>query len=574
MLKFDIGPVFWCEWRRASRERWFYAGRTALVGALLAGLAAVSWAAPNRLELTHSGSIALARDWCYRIIVLTQISMLLLVAPAATAGAFSTEIARGHVFLMLVTGLTPREIVCGTLCARLLPVLSGVACVFPILVLASSLVGISLLDLVNVEVVTAGTAVLACTLALTLSIGARRLHETLMATYVILLGWVLALPVLFMIGLTSVGHFIPLWLSRSSRDVNPYYIVREPTSIAWPYAPHEPWVFFAVSIALALALALVASCRLRPSALAGTQASSSRGWFARLMRSSPFVSLDAYPVFWRECRLQQPSRWIGLLWRLYVLGAAFFSALAVWECATKGPRLTGWASLFNGFQAAVGLLLLSVIVPAALAEDRARGSLEVLLSTPIPTRSIVLSKWCAYYRAVPAMAILPTIVAMAHARATERWAGVVLLAALVLAQGTAVTSLGIALATWVPRVDRALILSATVMVIATVAWVPLSLVLFQGNSVGLGLASASPFLGVGLLTTSMAQANQAEWSLRVGWAAFWIVFYLSLGFSLLYAALASFDRCVGRTCGQSSTSEPAEIRSTRRRPLLQPFSLK
>src|SRR5262249_31915718 len=125
MLKLDIGPVFWCERRRASQDRWFYAARAALVGGLFAALAAVCWAASKNFDLTQSSSIGLTRDWCYRIVVLAQISMLLLVAPASTAGAFSTEIARGHVFLMLVTGLTPAEIVCGTLCARLLSVLSG-----------------------------------------------------------------------------------------------------------------------------------------------------------------------------------------------------------------------------------------------------------------------------------------------------------------------------------------------------------------------------------------------------------------------------------------------------------------
>ena len=560
MLKFDVGPVFWCEWRRASQDRWFYAARAALVGGLLAALAAVSWAASKSLDLTQSSSIGLARDWCYRIVVLTQISMLLLVAPASTAGAFSTEIARGHVLLMLVTGLSPAEIVCGTLCARLLPVLWGALCVFPVLVLCSRLVGISLLDLVHVEIVAVGTAVLGCTLALALSIGARRLHETLMATYVILLGWVLGLPILFMIGLTSVGRLIPVWLSRWSRDVNPYWIVRQPTSAAWPYAPHEPWIFFACSISLAIALAAIASLRLRPSALEVTRASTRVGWFARLS-IWPFVSLDALPVFWRECRLQQPSRWIGLLWRFYIVGAVFFSALSVWESATKAPRLTGWVGLFNGFQAAVGLLLLSATVPAALAEDRARGSLELLLSTPIPTRSIVLSKWCAYYRAVPTIAFLPALVAFAHDGARERWIGAVLVAARMLAQGAAVTSLGIALAVWVRRVDRALILSATVMVMVTVASVPLAVVLFQGTSLSQGLASASPFLGIGLLTTSMSRSGPAEWSSRVGWAASWILIYSALGFGLLWAALASFDRCVGRVGGRSRTARSLAIQS-------------
>ena len=128
------------------------------------------------------------------------------------------------------------------------------------------------------------------------------------------------------------------------------------------------------------------------------------------------------------------SRWIGLLWRSYVVGAVLFTSLAVWECTTKGPRPPVWAGLFNGFQAAVGLLLLSVVTPAALAEDRARGGLELLLSTPISTRSLVLSKWCAYYRAVPALAFLPAVVAIAHASARGRWLGTVLAAAMVLAK--------------------------------------------------------------------------------------------------------------------------------------------
>jgi hypothetical protein len=546
MPGFDVGPVFWCEWRRASRERWFYAGRCFVVGGLLAGLAAVCWSASYRLDLRQSSTISMAREWCFKIIVLTQLSMLLLVAPASTAGAFSTEIARGHVFLMLVTGLTPAEIVCGTLFARLLPVLSSVACVVPVLVLSSQLAGISLLDLAHLEIVTTGAAVLGCTLALTLSIGARRLHETLMATYVILLGWVLGYPVLFMIGLTSVGYLIPGWLTRWSQDINPYWLLKEPGPIGGRYAWHEPWIFLAGTVALSIGLVALATWRLRPSALAVAEVAPSRRWLSRLVRNRPLVNLDSHPVFWRECRLQQPSRWIGLLWQSYVVGAVLFTSLAVWECTIKGPKPPVWAGLFNGFQAAVGLLLLSVVTPAALAEDRARGSLELLLSTPISTRSLVLSKWCAYYRAVPALAFLPAVVAIAHAFARDRWVGVALAAGMVLAQGAAITSLGIALATWVPRVDRALILSATMSVIVTVAWAPLAFLFFQGNSLSLGLASASPLLGVALLTTSMVQASNAEWSVRAGWAAFWIITFSAAAIGLLWAALASFDRCVGR----------------------------
>jgi hypothetical protein len=268
--------------------------------------------------------------------------------------------------------------------------------------------------------------------------------------------------------------------------------------------------------------------------------------------------LDSHPVFWRECRLQQPSSWIGLLGWLYGAGAVLFSALAVGECAL-GVRRTTWAGPFNGFQAAVGLLLLSLVTPASLAEERARGSLELLLSTPLSSRSLVLGKWVAHYRVVPWLALLPGLVAVAHAVPSGRWIGVPLVIGTVLAQGAAVTSLGIALATWVPRLDRALTLSAAAAVFVTVAWIPLMLLLFPGRpDLTLGLASASPLLGVGLLTTEIGLGSTAEWPSRVSWALLWMVVFGCTAAGLLWAILATFDRSLGRI------TRPARLRHLNR----------
>jgi ABC-type transport system involved in multi-copper enzyme maturation permease subunit len=193
------------------------------------------------------------------------------------------------------------------------------------------------------------------------------------------------------------------------------------------------------------------------------------------------------------------------------------------------------------------MFLLSLITPISLVEERARGSLEVLLSTPLSTRSLVLGKWLAHYRTVLWLAFLPGLVAVAHAVPTGRWIGVLLVMGLVLAEGAAVTSLGIALATWVPRLDRALTLSAAAAVFVTVAWVFLVVLFFRDNAnLSLGLASASPLLGLGLLTTEIAQASSNIWPVRVGWALLWIVVYGGVALVLLGATLATFDRCLGR----------------------------
>ncbi len=224
-----------------------------------------------------------------------------------------------------------------------------------------------------------------------------------------------------------------------------------------------------------------------------------------------------------------------------------FTAVAVVETMHYGVRRTAWAGLFNGFQSAVGLLLLSLVSPAALPTS-GRG-VASSCCWPLPSRHAAWysASGGAYYRGVPALALLPTLVALGHAVPSGRWIGVPLVYATVLAQGAAITSLGMALATWFARVERALILSAAASILVTVAWIPFVAVVFRSSDVSLGLAAASPFLGIGILTNSILQSSVADWNTRVGWCQFWIVAYSVASVCLLVAALASFDRCMGRT---------------------------
>jgi ABC-type transport system involved in multi-copper enzyme maturation permease subunit len=540
----EFGPVFEWEGRRVTRQRWFYAARSMMVGALLLGLGAAWWVRVSRLEMSRANEMAKAGEWFFAVVAIGQVSMVLFAAPAATAGAFCNQLVRGHLGLMLISGVSPAEIIVGTLAARLLTVLSIVLSALPVLALGSHLGGIPPQALVRLEVVTLGCAVLGCALALVFSVEADRLHEALMATYVVLSGWVLGYPVLVAIQLTSMGQFIPAGWTAASLAINPYALVLQATMSPSSYHPADGWLFLGSTFGIAVMLAALACWRLSPATL-GTSGHARRWWFPRLSNLS-LVSLDAYPLFWRECRLRTPTRWLGLLWAVYVTGAILFTGLAVGAATESGVRLWAWTGPFNGFQSAVGLLLLSIVSPVALAEERSRGGLELLLATPISTRSLVLSKWCVCYRGILALALLPTVVALAHAVHSGRWAGVALVLATVLAQGAAITSLGIALATWFSRIERAIILSVAAFVLVTAAWVPLVLFLFGANDLSLGLAAASPMLGIALLTNSIRQATAMDWQTRAGWCLFWIVAYSVVSLSLLTATLASFDRCVGR----------------------------
>ena len=66
-------------------------------------------------------------------------------------------------------------------------------------------------------------------------------------------------------------------------------------------------------------------------------------------------------------------------------------------------------AVINGVQVAAGLLLLSVSAATSLAEERQRGSLDVLLATPLSTRSIVWGKWWGAFRGVPPLLVLPVL---------------------------------------------------------------------------------------------------------------------------------------------------------------------
>ena len=123
-----------------------------------------------------------------------QVSLVMLVAPAATAGTICMDRARGTLTHMLMTDLSDVEIVLGKLGARLAPILAIIVCSVPVAALTALLGGIDFGAIAGLFVISVSLAVLACTLAITISIWATKTHEVLMAVYMIEGLWLLALP--------------------------------------------------------------------------------------------------------------------------------------------------------------------------------------------------------------------------------------------------------------------------------------------------------------------------------------------------------------------------------------------
>ena len=99
------------------------------------------------------------------------------------------------------------------------------------------------------------------------------------------------------------------------------------------------------------------------------------------------------------------------------------------------------------FQVTLGLLLLSVSAATSLAEERVRGSLDVLLTTPLSTRSILIGKWLGTFRQSARVLVWPAILAGLLVAGSGRLFHYLLLLGLILAYSAGIASLGLALAT-------------------------------------------------------------------------------------------------------------------------------
>ena len=183
----------------------------------------------------------------------------------------------------------------------------------------------------------------------------------------------------------------------------------------------------------------------------------------------------------------------------------------------------------------------------SLAEERARGSLDLLLCTPLSTWQIVMGKWLGVFRGVVFLAILPCIViaSISFNRDEFTFIGTALMLIYVLCAGSAVTSLGILMATWIARPGRALGATIACYVLIT-AGVPFLAMSHPGGAVEVPLALASPFYWAGDTTFELAFDDNPGLSRLT---AFWTVAALIAGCVLLDRACCDFDRRLGRVEG-------------------------
>ncbi len=400
---------------------------------------------------------------------------------------------------------------------------------------------------------------------MTLSVYGRKTHEVLILTYLLVIVWIMASWLVEIAHGVLMGPPPPraagpsLWtpLHDWAEWSNPYYLALAPYNFPGRVGLADYLGFLAGALVVSAALVGLATARIRRVALsqASRPAAGARRWLPRPRRPAwwpalPGPSMDPNPVAWREWRRTRPSLMMRVAWGLY----AAFGLLWVFLAAQPGPPGLGRESVgwMNMFQVAVGLLLLSVGAATSLAEERVRGSLDVLLSTPMSTRSILAAKWWGSFRRVFSVVIWPAAAAAFPAAESGQWLIYVLLPMLVAAYGAAITSLGLVVATWVSRVGRAVALCVTAYVILVIGCVMLVVLLMPDNKLGMGLIMGDPPYGALLLSFCLNEGGLRPLPRfftatdAVAWALFWIVVYVGAAAFLFWVALTTFDGCLGR----------------------------
>ena len=567
--RWGLGPVFAFEWRIGSRRWQGYALRSFAVLLLLAAMILV-W-----LESTETGpsSTIQQQSEIGRAFFGTTATILLglvgLAAPAATASAICLDKARGNLALLFATDLSNREIVLGKLAARLVPVFGLILCCAPVLAIATLFGGIDPVGLVGTLLVISACALFGCALALTLSVWGRKTHEVLMAAYVIGIVYLLTPLMLQALRWQVPGILLPRF--ETMLRLNPVFLI-----VAELDAPPgmsainigAQATFFGLGAAASAVLVGLSTWRIRAVVVRqmgrgeGSRSRAARRWdmFGWLGRRSKLVGgmlrrsrrssirlLDRNPVFWRECQRRRPSWSNRFVLAVYVLLCGGFSLVSVVLMIQGNSDGRDLAVAVNTMQVAAGLLMLSVSSATSLAEERQRGSLDVLLTTPMSTRAIVLGKWRGAFRAVLPLLILPIALSLMLALHSGRIGGVIVLAALIVSYGAALTSLGVGLATWVPRMGRAVGLSVGIYTGMTFGWIFLSLLFLNGRgNDDIGFAAASPLMGVGVYSNAIADVGPDDYRSMSAWIIFWTLAYAGVALGLLLLTINTFDRCLGR----------------------------
>ncbi len=337
-----------------------------------------------------------------------QLALVLFAAPAGAAGAICLDKTRGNLTLLLASDMTAFEFVIGKLFGRLLPVLALVIVSVPVLFITSFLGGINAELIGGGFVVLVGAGVLGSAIALLMSLYVGRTHEALLLSFFLLFGWMILKPLAgFIPALPGTGP-IARWLWAT----NPVTLLLAPLEPKLGVGLSDYVLYLTWTFGLATIITLLAIVQLRRVVLRqANRPIRLRGAKSFHRQRAPKL-LDRDPLRWYERYRNRPSLMARMTRLLIVLVALTATAAAIF----LPPLFPGFDDLPASACAAmvgIGLLLVVIRAVSSLADERSRGSLDILATTPYTTPAILWAKWRAAFAVAPWLLLLPWLIAFA-----------------------------------------------------------------------------------------------------------------------------------------------------------------
>lgn len=581
-----FGPIVDAELTRLARQKRWYVLRFALG----LGLLFLLYAGYQNVQNLPWGRSSMGQEWVIRmaanqilgITLVGQSIVVFFLAPMLTAGAIAEEKQRKTLHYLLASRLSGAQIVVGKLAARLLLVVIPVAMAVPVVIIAAILGGLDLEILLAIYGLTLATVVFEASLAILISVLARRGREALLLTFLVGAAWFLG-PVLLETTLTDLREPWPSIYHRWIEPINDTLLELTPLGVVRGPMPNQAAVYARVRSTMvhqalgSAALLALATWWLRP-AFRRQGGASARGRIGRLVlrRWWPRRPVGDDPMLWKETHGTRGSRLVALISLLTVASVVLMahdsfkrSIPESWrafrdrgyEVGLDDPRnvLNGEVRVAAAGLFGVWSILMMVAAATSVSREREDDTWISLVSTPLEARAILGAKlvgaaWSCRHLAYATLALVAAGAAIGAVHPLGALVAAAQLAAFglfLLAVGTLISirSRTTSAALGAGIVVLVLLGLLTPMMVAALSDRPGPgpFVTSQPALVGMGLVS---YADIAHLDESFRSPNDTQpyqtwregaWTTAIGSLA-----YLALGPLLLAWAYRRFDRLLDR----------------------------
>ncbi len=387
-MAYTFQPVAGRELGAAARRRSTYHFRW--WAALLAIAVSFIWLSSR----SRSALPGMASSPLFALQTTVAFGLALLAGPFFTCDCLSEEKRDGTLNLLLLTDLTPWDVVVGKFAAMALSAFNGLLVLLPIMAIPLMLGGVELAEFWRMVLALVNALFFSLALGLSLSAFVTDYSRALAGTLVLLALFGLGLPAISLSISASpyAGWSVIDWLS----PCYPFICAKE---VAYVLAPHKFWISLVGSHLLGWLFLMLAAVRLArswresdttfpalalPSKIPGLAllTGHSQSGSRRSLRRASKRSLD--PVL----RLVGGTPLLScLVWVLALGGGAWLLANR-WWLGQAAPHQ--WISKSCAFALKV---LFAFQACRFFVETRRNGALELLLCTPLRNEDLVTAQW-------------------------------------------------------------------------------------------------------------------------------------------------------------------------------------